>query len=121
MFDSCKYHHLLLNFDWICPLPFRFQVKKKQFFRNFMTIMLFGAVGTLISFFIITLGTLKKLIFVTMNRIIAQKGNALILPILYKICLLMFSFPVRCNVHFREIWYRFTRNRVSRLSWYAPF
>ncbi|XP_058077935.1 sodium/hydrogen exchanger 1 isoform X2 [Magnolia sinica] len=26
-----------------------FQVKKKQFFRNFMTIMLFGAVGTLIS------------------------------------------------------------------------
>ncbi|XP_042420321.1 sodium/hydrogen exchanger 2-like, partial [Zingiber officinale] len=34
----------------------RFQVKKKQFFRNFMTIMLFGAAGTLISFFIISLG-----------------------------------------------------------------
>nr|AVA17563.1 Na+/H+ antiporter family protein 1 [Populus heterophylla] len=34
-----------------------FQVKKKQFFRNFMTIMLFGAVGTLISFIIISLGT----------------------------------------------------------------
>ncbi|XP_043721535.1 sodium/hydrogen exchanger 2 [Telopea speciosissima] len=33
-----------------------FQVKKKQFFRNFMTIMLFGAVGTLISFIIISLG-----------------------------------------------------------------
>lgn len=33
-----------------------FQVKKKQFFRNFMTIVLFGAVGTLISFFIISLG-----------------------------------------------------------------
>ncbi|XP_074577559.1 sodium/hydrogen exchanger 1-like [Curcuma longa] len=33
-----------------------FQVKKKQFFRNFMTIMLFGAVGTLISFFIISFG-----------------------------------------------------------------
>ncbi|MBO8631241.1 cation:proton antiporter, partial [Staphylococcus aureus] len=32
-----------------------FQVKKKQFFRNFMTIMLFGAVGTLISFGIISL------------------------------------------------------------------
>nr|AVA17595.1 Na+/H+ antiporter family protein 2 [Populus rotundifolia] len=31
-----------------------FQVKKKQFFRNFMTIMLFGAVGTLISCFIIS-------------------------------------------------------------------
>ncbi|CAL9133285.1 Sodium hydrogen exchanger [Musa troglodytarum] len=35
-----------------------FQVKKKQFFRNFMTIMLFGAVGTLISFFIISLGAI---------------------------------------------------------------
>ncbi|KAL2236532.1 UNVERIFIED_CONTAM: Sodium/hydrogen exchanger 2 [Sesamum indicum] len=33
-----------------------FQVKKKQFFRNFMTIMLFGAVGTGISFFIISFG-----------------------------------------------------------------
>ncbi|KAF6176632.1 hypothetical protein GIB67_034494 [Kingdonia uniflora] len=32
-----------------------FQVKKKQFFRNFMTIMLFGAVGTLISFTIISI------------------------------------------------------------------
>ncbi|CAA0815366.1 Sodium/hydrogen exchanger 2 [Striga hermonthica] len=32
-----------------------FQVKKKQFFRNFSTIMLFGAVGTLISFIIISL------------------------------------------------------------------
>lgn len=36
----------------------RFQVKKKQFFRNFMTIMTFGAVGTLISFAIISLGKL---------------------------------------------------------------
>ncbi|GMY27643.1 sodium/hydrogen exchanger 1-like isoform X1 [Fagus crenata] len=35
-----------------------FQVKKKQFFRNFMTIMLFGAVGTLISFAIISLGAI---------------------------------------------------------------
>ncbi|XAR54599.1 hypothetical protein NMG60_11029810 [Bertholletia excelsa] len=33
-----------------------FQVKKKQFFRNFMTIMLFGAIGTLISFVIISFG-----------------------------------------------------------------
>ncbi|KAL6607837.1 hypothetical protein ACP70R_040900 [Stipagrostis hirtigluma subsp. patula] len=41
-----------------------FQVKKKQFFRNFMTITLFGAVGTLISFVIISLGAMglfKKL------------------------------------------------------------
>ncbi|GLT42009.1 hypothetical protein SLA2020_160330 [Shorea laevis] len=36
-----------------------FQVKKKQFFRNFMTIMLFGAVGTLISFIIISLGAMQ--------------------------------------------------------------
>ncbi|KAK8498336.1 hypothetical protein V6N12_073506 [Hibiscus sabdariffa] len=35
-----------------------FQVKKKQFFRNFMTIMLFGAVGTLISFGIISVGAM---------------------------------------------------------------
>ncbi|OIW18462.1 hypothetical protein TanjilG_13214 [Lupinus angustifolius] len=35
-----------------------FQVKKKQFFRNFMTIMLFGVVGTLISFCIISLGAI---------------------------------------------------------------
>ncbi|ONK67541.1 uncharacterized protein A4U43_C05F1110 [Asparagus officinalis] len=36
-----------------------FQVKKKQFFRNFMTIMLFGAVGTLISFAIISFGAVE--------------------------------------------------------------
>ncbi|PKI59448.1 hypothetical protein CRG98_020207 [Punica granatum] len=34
-----------------------FQVKKKQFFRNFMTITSFGIVGTLISFAIISLGS----------------------------------------------------------------
>ncbi|XP_010279028.1 PREDICTED: sodium/hydrogen exchanger 1-like [Nelumbo nucifera] len=33
-----------------------FQVKKKQFFRNFSIILLFGALGTLISFCIISLG-----------------------------------------------------------------
>lgn len=33
-----------------------FQVKKKQFFRNFMTITSFGAIGTLISFAIISYG-----------------------------------------------------------------
>ncbi|KAL4325484.1 hypothetical protein GQ457_11G006510 [Hibiscus cannabinus] len=36
-----------------------FSVKKKQFFRNFITIMLFGAVGTLISCTIISLGVIK--------------------------------------------------------------
>ncbi|CAH9080473.1 unnamed protein product [Cuscuta europaea] len=42
-----------------------FQVKKKQFFRNISTIMLFGAVGTLISFIIISLGAIG--IFKKMN------------------------------------------------------
>ncbi|THG03867.1 hypothetical protein TEA_000581 [Camellia sinensis var. sinensis] len=32
-----------------------FQVKKKQFFRNFMNIMLFGAVGTVVSFITISI------------------------------------------------------------------
>lgn len=35
-----------------------FQVKKKQFFRNFATIMMFGAIGTVISFIIISLGAI---------------------------------------------------------------
>ncbi|XP_047340925.1 sodium/hydrogen exchanger 1-like [Impatiens glandulifera] len=34
-----------------------FQVKKKQFFRNFITIMMFGAIGTIISCAVISLGT----------------------------------------------------------------
>jgi len=42
-----------------------FQVKKKQFFRNFMTITLFGAVGTMISFFTISLSAIA--IFSKMN------------------------------------------------------
>ncbi|MCD9561180.1 Sodium/hydrogen exchanger 2 [Datura stramonium] len=42
-----------------------FQVKKKSFFRNFSTIMLFGAVGTLISFIIISLGAIS--VFRKMN------------------------------------------------------
>lgn len=42
-----------------------FQVKKKQFFRNFMTITLFGAVGTLISFAIISFGA--RFLFKHMN------------------------------------------------------
>ncbi|XLR26430.1 hypothetical protein S83_054330 [Arachis hypogaea] len=36
-----------------------FQVKKKQFFVNFITIMMFGAIGTLISCAIITYGVAK--------------------------------------------------------------
>ncbi|KAF2287964.1 hypothetical protein GH714_003559 [Hevea brasiliensis] len=34
----------------------RFQVKKKQFFKNFTTIVLFGILGTVISFCLISLG-----------------------------------------------------------------
>ncbi|KAK9292623.1 hypothetical protein L1049_020598 [Liquidambar formosana] len=34
-----------------------FQVKKKQFFKNFSTILLFGVFGTIISFCLISLGT----------------------------------------------------------------
>ncbi|WCJ21418.1 sodium hydrogen exchanger 2 [Euphorbia peplus] len=36
-----------------------FQVKKKRFFQNFITIMSFGIIGTLISFFIISFGAEK--------------------------------------------------------------
>ncbi|GMI72105.1 sodium hydrogen exchanger 2 [Hibiscus trionum] len=61
-----KSSHLLvfsedLFFNYLLPpIIFNagFQVKKKQFFRNFMTIMLFGAVGTLISFAIISVGAI---------------------------------------------------------------
>ncbi|MFQ6661170.1 hypothetical protein Gotur_029416 [Gossypium turneri] len=40
----------------LSSLSLQFQVKKKQFFCNFITIMLFGAVGTLVSCTIISLG-----------------------------------------------------------------
>nr|AAP20428.1 Na+/H+ antiporter NHX1 [Zea mays subsp. mays] len=50
----------LFFFYLLPPIIFNagFQVKKKQFFRNFITITLFGAVGTLISFTVISLGAL---------------------------------------------------------------
>ncbi|KAL8158065.1 hypothetical protein AgCh_002684 [Apium graveolens] len=53
------------NFSPSEHISIRFQVKKKQFFRNFLTITLFGAVGTLISFSIISLGAMN--IFKKMN------------------------------------------------------
>uniref|UniRef100_A0A162B462 Sodium/hydrogen exchanger n=1 Tax=Daucus carota subsp. sativus TaxID=79200 RepID=A0A162B462_DAUCS len=66
LFSGGKNSHLLvfsedLFFIYLLPpIIFNagFQVKKKQFFRNFMTITLFGAVGTLISFSIISLGAI---------------------------------------------------------------
>ncbi|KAK4492565.1 hypothetical protein RD792_003380 [Penstemon davidsonii] len=42
-----------------------FQVKKKQFFRNFMNITMFGAAGTLISFCVISFGA--KRLFETLD------------------------------------------------------
>lgn len=62
------YYHRVLQYDFFFFFHFnlgiRFQVKKKQFFRNFSTIMLFGALGTLISFVIISLGTAVYLVLV---------------------------------------------------------
>ncbi|XP_062197407.1 sodium/hydrogen exchanger 1-like [Phragmites australis] len=64
--SSGKHSHVLvfsedLFFIYLLPpIIFNagFQVKKKQFFRNFITITLFGVVGTLISFTVISLGAL---------------------------------------------------------------
>ncbi|XP_030552456.1 sodium/hydrogen exchanger 2-like [Rhodamnia argentea] len=50
-----------------------FQVKKKQFFRNFLTITLFGVVGTLISFFIISLGSAQ--LFKNLNVGVLEMGD----------------------------------------------
>nr|DAD33452.1 TPA_asm: hypothetical protein HUJ06_012303 [Nelumbo nucifera] len=52
-----------------------FQVKKKQFFRNFTTIVLFGAVGTLISFGIIATGA--KQFFKRLNMVSLDIGDYL--------------------------------------------
>ncbi|KAL5650303.1 hypothetical protein ACJX0J_041112, partial [Zea mays] len=53
-FSSCA----SVGEEMMAGMGFMFQVKKKQFFRNFITITLFGAVGTLISFTVISLGAL---------------------------------------------------------------
>ncbi|KAF3436386.1 hypothetical protein FNV43_RR23478 [Rhamnella rubrinervis] len=64
--DGQSSHILVFNEDLffiylLPPIIFNagFQVKRKQFFQNFVTIILFGAVGSLISFVIIWLGTLQ--------------------------------------------------------------
>ncbi|CAI9771036.1 unnamed protein product [Fraxinus pennsylvanica] len=49
-----------------------FQVKKKQFFRNFSTIMLFGAIGTLISFVVISFGAIGLLQQMDINLAIGE-------------------------------------------------
>jgi hypothetical protein len=57
-FIMCKYDGLQFLFHHLfSAIYFRFQVKKKQFFVNFMTITSFGAIGTLISCVVITFGT----------------------------------------------------------------
>lgn len=45
----------------LLSLPYRFQVKKKQFFRNFGGIMLYGVLGVFISVAVIAVGTLAHL------------------------------------------------------------
>ncbi|KAK2976821.1 hypothetical protein RJ640_002220 [Escallonia rubra] len=45
-----------------------FQVKKKQFFKNFSTILLFGIIGTIISFCLISLG--KIAVFTTHSLLV---------------------------------------------------
>lgn len=47
------FHLVSMTRNW---LIFRFSVKKKEFFRNFIAIMLFGIVGVFISFAIISVG-----------------------------------------------------------------
>ncbi|TYH45716.1 hypothetical protein ES332_D11G284600v1 [Gossypium tomentosum] len=62
-----------------------FDVKKKQFFRNFITIMLFGAVGTLISCTIISLGIsndLMETIYSTIGAIFAATDSVCTLQVL---------------------------------------
>ncbi|KAJ4955595.1 hypothetical protein NE237_012378 [Protea cynaroides] len=49
-----------------------FQVKKKQFFRNFSTILLFGVLGTLISFCVISLGAFSVLKRIGMDSLRLQ-------------------------------------------------
>lgn len=90
--DNTKYHIMIRFLAWlIITIMFvnykpdilsvslcRFQVKKKQFFQNFMTIMSFGAVGTLISFAIVALGMLEKLrclLLVVQIRAVVLQGE----------------------------------------------
>ncbi|KAK3004154.1 hypothetical protein RJ639_019050 [Escallonia herrerae] len=46
-----------------------FQVKKKQFFQNFMTIILFGALGTMISFGVISFGMRKLMLAISASQL----------------------------------------------------
>ena len=48
---------VLLNFEFCCS----FQVKKKQFFKNFSIILLFGVFGTIISFCLVSAGKISNL------------------------------------------------------------
>lgn len=56
---------LLLN--EISFFPCRFQVKKKQFFHNFLTIMSFGVLGVFISFSIISVGDFTHYLMLSSN------------------------------------------------------
>ncbi|KAJ9537310.1 hypothetical protein OSB04_030043 [Centaurea solstitialis] len=84
----------------------RFQVKKKQFFRNFMTIVLFGAVGTVISFTIISFGAIN--IFPRMNIGSLELGDYLgitcsLLSIRIFICKLLYILFTKPSNFFTAI------------------
>lgn len=70
---------------WLDLLTFRFQVKKKQFFQNFLTIMLFGVVGVFISTFVITAGislsnslSILWTVYLQYSHLLCQKSRILI-------------------------------------------
>ncbi|KAK8342601.1 hypothetical protein V6Z11_A08G252500, partial [Gossypium hirsutum] len=66
----------------IFALSTRFKVKKKQFFRNFITIMMFGAIGTLISCTVISLGIFKN--FTAIGAIFAATDSVCTLQVLHQ-------------------------------------
>ncbi|KAF7807296.1 sodium/hydrogen exchanger 2-like [Senna tora] len=62
--DGCETTIMTLAFKFLTENPLalaQLKVKKKQFFRNFMEINLYGVVGSMISFFIISLGSIQLL------------------------------------------------------------
>lgn len=93
----------------------RFQVKKKSFFRNFSTIMLFGAVGTLISFIIISFGVYfypfhPLFLFPCVESFIA------FITLMIHPLVITSIFMIRCYWHFQENEYWEPWN--WRLPWY---
>lgn len=72
LIPTCVWLLALLIISYVTLLYYRFQVKKKQFFVNFITIMMFGAIGTLVSCAIITLGIIRRIISILWFYIIEK-------------------------------------------------